>query len=165
MDTKLWTIDSCVLRVLQREKGGMCSRRCEAPKNWIARHDDDDSCEHRTKDDVAGNIWSGSIWSEFIWSEFDASTRSNGNAPPRNERGIANVHAFRSKSSHSSTVDDPESESRYQGRNVSEAPQPSPLVVDPHYSQPGAFPVDGSYDMTQTTVGISVGADAEEELV
>jgi hypothetical protein len=78
----------------------------------------------------------------------DATTSGNGNAPP--VRGIANVRAYLNKFSHSSTADDPESESPYQGRNVTEVPEPSPLVADPHASQPGAFPVDGINDTSQT---------------
>jgi hypothetical protein len=70
----------------------------------------------------------------------DASTSGNGNDPPRTARGIVNIHAFQNKFDPSSTVDDPEFQS-------------TPLVSDPHYSQPGAFRVDETLYTTQTRTG------------
>jgi hypothetical protein len=79
----------------------------------------------------------------------DASTNisGNGNEPP-SLRGYAAIQAFHNKFNRSNTADEPESQ--YQDRNVSEVPQPSPSFVDPHGSQPGAFPEGGSLYTTQT---------------
>jgi hypothetical protein len=78
----------------------------------------------------------------------DASinTSGNGNEPPHKVRGLAAIRAFQNKCSPSSTADE--------DRNVSVVSQPSPLVADPYYSQPAAFQVDGSYDVTQTRTTI-----------
>jgi hypothetical protein len=71
----------------------------------------------------------------------DAGTSGNGNAPTRKLGGQASIRAFFNRFPSSSTADD---------RNVTGVPQPSTLVVDPYYSQPGAVRVDGINDMAQT---------------
>jgi surface protein len=80
-------------------------------------------------------------------SDVTTSVSGNGNALPRRLRAL---QGFLNKFSNPNTSDDPQAESQYQDRNVSEVPQPAPSVANPHASRPGAFPEGGSLYPTQT---------------